>query len=481
MKKILNFINGEFVEPTSKEYLENVSPINGDVYSLIPDSDERDVQKALNAANQASLGWAQTQASQRSQILQKMASIIDSKKDELAKAETIDNGKPIRLSKQVDIPRSSSNLKFFAEMISQFKGDHYPSEEHVFNYTVRKPLGVVACISPWNLPLYLLTWKIAPALITGNTVVAKPSEITPMTAFLLGEIANEAGLPKGVLNIIHGTGEKVGSPLVSDTLVKGVSFTGSTLTGRSIAEKAAPTFKKVSLEMGGKNPNIIFEDCDFEKAVNTTVRSSFENQGQICLCGSRIFVQKSIYEKFKEALKEKTSKMIIGDPLSEKTDLGALVSKGHFDKVSSYIDLAKEEKGTILFGGEKPQLDSSLKDGYYLRPTLIEGLDPFSRTNQEEIFGPVASITPFDSEEEVLEWANSTTYGLAGTIWTQDLKRAHRLANKVNSGILWVNCWMKRDLRTPFGGLKQSGVGKEGGLYALNFFTEEKNICVDFS
>ncbi len=481
MKKILNFINGEFVEPTSKEYLENVSPINGDIYSLIPDSDERDVQKALRAADKASLGWAETQASDRSQILLKMASIIDSKKDELAKAETIDNGKPIKLSKKVDIPRSSSNLKFFAEMISQFKGDHFPSEEHVFNYTVRKPLGVVACISPWNLPLYLLTWKIAPALITGNTVVAKPSEITPMTAFLLGEIANEAGLPKGVLNIIHGTGEKVGSPLVSDPLVKGVSFTGSTLTGRSIAEKAAPSFKKVSLEMGGKNPNIVFEDCDFEKAVDTTVRSSFENQGQICLCGSRIFVQRSIYQKFKEALKEKASKMVIGDPLSEKTDLGALVSKGHFDKVSSYIDLAKEEKGTVLFGGEKPNLDTSLKDGYYLKPTLIEGLDPFSRTNQEEIFGPIASITPFDSEEEVLKWANSTTYGLAGTIWTQDLKRAHRLANKVNSGILWVNCWMKRDLRTPFGGLKQSGVGKEGGLYALNFFTEEKNICVDFS
>ena len=297
MKKILNFINGEFVEPTSKEYLENVSPINGDIYSLIPDSDERDVQKALRAADKASLGWAETQASDRSQILLKMASIIDSKKDELAKAETIDNGKPIKLSKKVDIPRSSSNLKFFAEMISQFKGDHFPSEEHVFNYTVRKPLGVVACISPWNLPLYLLTWKIAPALITGNTVVAKPSEITPMTAFLLGEIANEAGLPKGVLNIIHGTGEKVGSPLVSDPLVKGVSFTGSTLTGRSIAEKAAPSFKKVSLEMGGKNPNIVFEDCDFEKAVNTTVRSSFENQGQICLCGSRIFVQRSTVRK----------------------------------------------------------------------------------------------------------------------------------------------------------------------------------------
>ena len=481
MKKILNFINGEFIEPTSKEYLENISPINGDVYSLIPDSDERDVQLAINAANQASLSWAKTQASERSQILLKMASIIDSKKDELAKAETIDNGKPIKLSRQVDIPRSSSNLKFFAEMISQFKGDHFPSEEHVFNYTVRKPLGVVACISPWNLPLYLLTWKIAPALITGNTVVAKPSEITPMTAFLLGEIANEAGLPKGVLNIIHGTGEKVGSPLVSDPLVKGVSFTGSTQTGRSIAEKAAPSFKKVSLEMGGKNPNIIFEDCDFEKAVNTTVRSSFENQGQICLCGSRIFVQRSIYQKFKEALKEKASQMVIGDPLSEKTDLGALVSKGHFEKVSSYIKLAKEEKGTILFGGKKPNLEDSLKDGYYLRPTLIEGLDPFSRTNQEEIFGPVASITPFDSEEEVLDWANSTTYGLAGTIWTQDLKKAHRLANKVNSGILWVNCWMKRDLRTPFGGLKHSGVGKEGGLYALNFFTEEKNICVDFS
>jgi aminomuconate-semialdehyde/2-hydroxymuconate-6-semialdehyde dehydrogenase len=422
--------------------------------------------------------WAKEKVSTRSEILKKMASLIRKRTEELARAETIDNGKPLRISRAIDIPRSALNFEFFAENISFLNGQFFPMDDLAFNYTLRSPLGVVACISPWNLPLYLLTWKIAPALATGNTVVAKPSEITPMTAFLLGEIAQEAGLPPGVLNIVHGTGEKVGTPLVSHNLIKGISFTGSTQTGKLIAEKSASSFKKVSLEMGGKNPNIIFADCDFEKAVETTLRSSFENQGQICLCGSRIFVEEPIYEKFKKALLEKISTLTVGDPLKEETDLGSIVSASHHNKIKSYIKLAQEEKGRILCGGTEPSLDSSLKDGYFLSPTLVENLSPFCRTNQEEIFGPIATLTPFKTEEEVTEWANSTPYGLAGSLWTKDLDRAHRMARNINSGILWVNCWMVRDLRTPFGGMKQSGLGKEGGLYALKFFTEEKNICI---
>ena len=478
MKTLKNFIGGKFVGPTSKSYFENVCPFNGEVYSMVPNSDEKDVEIAVENAKEASKTWAKEKTSVRANILKKIASLIRKNLDELAKAETIDNGKPLKISTTIDIPRSALNFEFFAENISQLNGQFFPMDGEAFNYTLHRPLGTVACISPWNLPLYLLTWKIAPALATGNTVVAKPSEITPMTAYLLGEIVNEAGLPPGVLNIVHGTGPKVGAPLVSHNSIDGISFTGSTNTGRFIAEKAASSFKKVSLEMGGKNPNIIFSDCDFENAVNTTIRSSFENQGQICLCGSRIFVEENIYEKFKNALLEKISKLKVGDPLSKSNDLGAIVSAPHYDKIKSYIKLAQEEEGNILCGGEAPQLDTPFSNGYFLKPTLIENLSPTCRTNQEEIFGPVATITPFKTEEEVTKWANSTNYGLAGSLWTNNLKRAHRMVENIDSGILWVNCWMLRDLRTPFGGMKSSGVGKEGGVYALKFFTEEKNVCI---
>jgi aminomuconate-semialdehyde/2-hydroxymuconate-6-semialdehyde dehydrogenase len=346
------------------------------------------------------------------------------------------------------------------------------------NYTLRKPIGVVGCISPWNLPLYLFTWKIAPALAAGNCVVAKPSEITPMTAFMLSEVCKEAGLPEGVLNIVHGLGHKVGDAITRNPRIKAISFTGGTTTGETIAGIAAPMFKKLSLELGGKNPNIIFADCDFDKALSTTMRSSFANQGQICLCGSRIFIERPIYEKFKEAFVAKTARAKVSYPSDPEAKLGAVVSKPHMEKVLSYIELAKEEGGTVLTGGEQVVLEGEYANGYYIRPTIIEGLDYQCRTNQEEIFGPVVTITPFDTEEEVLTMANSTQYGLAATVWTENLTRAHRVADELHSGIVWVNSWLVRDLRTPFGGVKSSGVGREGGFEALRFFTEPKNVFI---
>jgi aminomuconate-semialdehyde/2-hydroxymuconate-6-semialdehyde dehydrogenase len=349
---------------------------------------------------------------------------------------------------------------------------------HAINYTLRTPIGVVGCISPWNLPLYLFTWKIAPALAAGNCVVAKPSEVTPMTAYLFSELCIQAGMPKGVLNIVHGLGGKVGSAIVSHPGISVISFTGGTKTGAEIARVAAPMFKKLSLELGGKNPNIIFADCDFEKAVSESVRSSFTNQGEICLCGSRIFIEKPIYEKFKAAFIEKTKTMKVGNPLLDDTKVGAIASKMHFEKVLSYVDLAKQEGGTILFGGNKIKLDSENAEGYFMEPTIIEGLAYNCRTNQEEIFGPVVTLTPFETKEEVLMMANSTQYGLAATIWTENLNTAHYMAAQVKSGIIWINCWLLRDLRTPFGGMKQSGVGREGGWEALRFFTEQKNVCI---
>jgi aminomuconate-semialdehyde/2-hydroxymuconate-6-semialdehyde dehydrogenase len=337
---------------------------------------------------------------------------------------------------------------------------------------------VVGCISPWNLPLYLFTWKIAPALAAGNCVVAKPSEITPMTAYLLSKICIEAGLPKGVLNIVHGLGQKVGDAITVHKDIKAISFTGGTQTGATIAAKAAPMFKKLSLELGGKNPNIIFADCDFEKALNTTVMSSFANQGQICLCGSRIFIERPLYEKFKTAFVERVKQLKVSFPDDPQANLGAVVSESHMNKVLSYVELARQEGGTVLCGGHRFNLEGEHQNGYYIAPTVIEGLSHSCRTNQEEIFGPVVTIMPFDSEEEVLMMANSVEYGLAATVWTENLTRAHRVAHILESGIVWINCWLLRDLRTPFGGVKSSGVGREGGFEALRFFTEAKNVCV---
>lgn len=478
MKKILNYINGELREPKNKKYLDNVNPATGKPYSLVPDSSEADVLEAVAAAEGAFPAWSQTPVETRVRYMRQIAHKIQELSEALVMAESIDSGKPVGVAGSVDIPRSQANFEFFADAMTQFHGETFQTDTRALNYVTYSPLGVVACISPWNLPLYLFTWKIAPALVAGNTVVAKPSELTPMTAFLLSEIAIKVGLPKGVLNILHGRGPEVGAPMVNHPSVKAVSFTGSTATGRSIAQSTAGSFKKISLEMGGKNANIVFADCDFDKAVETTVRSSFSNQGQICLCGSRIFVEKSIYEKFKNALVEKTLKLKQGDPLKADTQQGAVVSKDHQDKVLSYIEHAKNENAKILCGGKKTEMGGEFAGGYFIQPTLIEGLSYQSKVNQEEIFGPVATLTPFEGEEEVLKMVNSTKYGLAASVWTQDLKRGHRIAQKIESGIVWVNTWMLRDLRTPFGGVKESGVGREGGKHALEFMSEVKNICI---
>ncbi len=478
MQHIKNYINGALVEPVSKTYLDNFDPSTGKVYSYIPDSDEKDVELAYVAAKNAFPAWSVTPKDKRSEYLLKIASLIEKNLDRLSLAESIDNGKPLKLAKTVDIPRAAANFHFYGTGILHYAAHSHSMENNAINYTLRQPVGVAGCISPWNLPLYLFSWKIAPALAAGCTVVAKPSEITPMTAYLLSELCIEAGLPAGVLNIVHGLGGKVGNAIVSHKDIPLISFTGGTITGKHIAAIAAPMFKKLSLELGGKNPNLIFADCDYEKMLSTTLLSSFANQGQICLCGSRIFVERKLYERFKTDFIARTKALVVGDPRDEKTKVGAIVSKSHFEKILNYIELAKTEGGKVLCGGNAVKMGGDFSNGYYIEPTIIESLPHDCRTNQEEIFGPVVTIMPFDTEEEVLDMANSTIYGLASVVWTQDLTRAHRIANNIHAGIVWINCWLLRDLRTPFGGVKASGVGREGGFEALDFFTEPKNVCI---
>ncbi|MBK7392638.1 MAG: aldehyde dehydrogenase [Chloracidobacterium sp.] len=489
MTNIHNYIGGDLVEPASGAYLDNFDPSTGEVYSLIADSDDRDVHLAVEAANAAFPAWAATSTEARHDILMRLVALIERDLEPLALAESIDQGKPLTLARSVDIPRAVSNFKFYATAAMH---THNESHENVaqgaINYTLRQPLGVVGCISPWNLPLYLFTWKIAPAIAAGCTVVAKPSEVTPMTAFMLSKLCIESGLPAGVLNIVHGLGPKVGSAMSSHKDIKAISFTGGTKTGEEIARVAAPMFKKLSLELGGKNPNIIFADCNYEEMLATTIRSSFSNQGEICLCGSRIFVERPLYERFKADFVERAGALKVGDPLDPDTDVGAIVSKPHFEKIMSYIDLAKTEGGTILVGGvgSEPgavatgfRVDSErCSNGFFIQPTVIEGLTYDCRTNQEEIFGPVVTIMPFDNEDEVLGYANSVRYGLSASVWTENLSRAHRVAARLESGFVWVNSWMLRDLRTLFGGYKDSGIGREGGFETLRFFTEEKNVCI---
>ena len=480
MENILNYINGNYCEPLEGGWLDNYNPSNGEVYSKIANSTSEDISAAYEAARDAFPGWSSTTIGERSRIMLKIAQLIEDNLDRLAAAEAKDNGKPLSLAKTVDIPRASSNFRFFGNAITQFSSDaHETVGLETMNFTLRQPIGVVGCISPWNLPLYLFSWKIAPAIAAGNTVVAKPSEVTPMTAYLLGEICTEAGLPAGVLNIVHGTGPSAGQAIVEHPNIKAISFTGGTQTGASIARSAAPMFKKLSLELGGKNPNLIFADCEYEKMLKVTVRSSFANQGQICLCGSRIFVEESIYEKFKSDFIEKVSQLKVGDPFDTESNLGALVSKPHLEKVESYIGLAQEEGGKILFGGKRVKVPG-LENGYYLQPTVIEVYDDQCRVNQEEIFGPVVTMMPFKTEEEALQMANGVRYGLSATLWTSDLNRTMRLSKQLEAGIVWVNTWLNRDLRTPFGGVKDSGVGREGGFEALRFFTEAKNVCIKY-
>ena len=480
MIKILNYIDGSYTTPQSGEWIDNYNPSNGEVYAQIANSNAADVQAAYHAAKTAFPSWSNTTIGERSRIMIKIADLIEENLTSLAEAESKDNGKPISLAKAVDIPRASSNFRFFGNAITQFSSEAHESVGlETINFTLRQPLGVVGCISPWNLPLYLFTWKIAPAIAAGNCVVAKPSEVTPMTAYLLGKICTEAGLPKGVLNIVHGTGPSAGQAIVVHPKIKAISFTGGTTTGAHIARTAAPMFKKLSLELGGKNPNLIFADCNYDKMLAVTVRSSFANQGQICLCGSRIFVEESIFEKFKKDFVQKVSELKVGNPSEDSTNLGALVSKPHLEKVEQYITIAEEEGGKILFGGKRVNV-AGHENGYYLQPTIIEVFDDQCRVNQEEIFGPVVTLMPFSSEEEALRMANGTKYGLSATLWTNDLNRTMRFSKQLEAGIVWVNTWLNRDLRTPFGGVKDSGVGREGGFEALRFFTEPKNVCIKY-
>ncbi|HCX24854.1 MAG: 2-hydroxymuconic semialdehyde dehydrogenase [Flammeovirgaceae bacterium] len=467
-----NFINGERIAPLEGQYLDNYNPTTGEVFSQLPDSSEADLEMTVDAAQRAFPSWSLLPIDERSRYLLKISDLIESNLDRLAEAESLDNGKPVSLARSVDIPRAAANFRFFASAIVNESTQAHVMEGVAVNYTRRAPLGVVGCISPWNLPLYLLTWKIAPALATGNCVIAKPSEITPYTAYLLSELIQEADLPPGVLNIIHGTGSNIGQKLVEHHKVKAISFTGGTATGRKIGITAAQQFKKVSLELGGKNPVLVFADCDFDEAVKTSVRSAFTNQGEICLCGSRIFVEHSIYDQFKKEFVAQVKQLTVGNP-TEDVNLGPLVSEQHLSKVASYVKIAREEGGNVLTGGAK--LDGS---GYFFEPTVIDGLSELCTINQEEVFGPVVTLVSFNDEEDAIQKANSTVYGLAAVIWTKDIQKAHRVAHQVEGGIVWVNCWMLRDLRTPFGGMKESGVGREGGSEALRFFTEPQNICV---
>ncbi len=478
MENLLNLIDGVLRPASTGQWMDVYRPSTGELLTRLPDSGAADVELACAAAEKALPAWKAMGREGRSKVLLELARLIEDDLEGFAQWESMDNGKPLTLARKVDIPRAVANFRFFATAIVHFSSEAHLMDDVAVNWTDRQPIGVVGCISPWNLPLYLFTWKIAPALAAGNCVVAKPSEVTPCTAYRLSLLCEKAGMPPGVLNIVHGAGANVGAAIVAHPRISAVSFTGGTRTGAEIARVAAPMFKKLSLELGGKNPVLVFADCDLEEALSTTVRSSFTNQGQICLCGSRVLVERSVYETFRDRLVERVRQLKVGDPMDPATDLGAVVSREHMEKVLGYIDLARREGGHVLCGGQRIMQDGALSGGWYIAPTVIEGLPDACRTDQEEIFGPVISIAPFDNDEQAVEKANSTPYGLAAVIWTRDIQRAHRVARAVQAGIVWVNCWMLRDLRTPFGGVKQSGVGREGGVEALRFFTEAKNVCV---
>jgi len=483
MRTIQHFIDGRHIDPASAQWFDKIDPATATVVARVPDGDSRDVDAAVDAAKRAFPRWSRTAVAERSRLLVAIADRIDARRDELAMAECIDGGKPLKRARDIEIPRAAANFRYFASAIEHFHSEAFRTDQLALNYTLRQPRGVAGLLSPWNLPLYLFTWKVAPALASGNTAVGKPSELTPTTAHLLTEICQEVGLPPGVLNVLHGYGHKVGAALVAHPDVPAISFTGGTTAGAEIARVAAPKFKKLTLELGGKNPNIIFADADADDVLRTSIRAAFDNQGEICLCGSRIFVEECAYPRFVEEFVAATKRLKVGDPLDPTVDQGSLISQRHLERVQSYIQLAIEEGGRILCGGGPPSLDKlgqRCRNGSFLEPTVIVDLDVNCRVNLEEIFGPVVTITPFRNEEEVIGYANAAPFGLSASLWTNNLARAHRVAERLECGTVWINCWLLRDLRTPFGGVKQSGVGREGGDEALRFFTEVKTVCVKY-
>ena len=476
--KLQNYISGLFIEPDSREWMDDYSPATGEIIGQVPKSQKSDVDRAVKAAKDALPYWSSLTNIQWADWLDKIADNLESKYEDIAHLESKDTGKPISLAREVDAYRSVKNFRFFGEMIRNLEEESFGMED-ANNRVIYKPVGVGALITPWNLPLYLLSWKVAPAIGMGNTVICKPSELTPLTADLLMKSIDEVGLPKGVINLIHGDGMGAGAPLVSHEDVDLVSFTGGTSTGANVAQSAAVSFKKLSLELGGKNASIIFDDCDLEKTVPGVVRSGFLNQGQVCLCGSRILVQENVYDKFVDRFVNEVENMKIGDPSNEDTKLGALISPEHLSKVEEYIQIAKDEGGTILTGGY-PCLPKEFENGNWIAPTVIADLDVSSRCSIEEIFGPVVTIHKFVNEEEAIKIANNTRYGLAGSIWTTDLEKGNRVAESIHTGMIWINTWLHRDLRVPFGGVKDSGVGREGGRWSLGFFSETMNICTKY-
>ncbi|SFJ43873.1 aldehyde dehydrogenase [Thermoflavimicrobium dichotomicum] len=472
----LHFIDGQYVESASGKTFVNINPATEEVLGTVAEGGKEEIDRAVTAAKKALKGpWKKMTTHERITILRRIGDIILERKEELARLESLDTGKPYSLSSTLDIPRAAYNFHFFADYLRSVGTEAYQTDDVALNYAIRRPVGVVGLINPWNLPLLLLTWKLAPCLAAGNTAVIKPAEWTPMTATVLGEICQEAGVPDGVVNIVHGFGpNSAGSALTEHPDVNAISFTGETTTGKVIMAAAAKTLKRLSYELGGKNPNIIFADADLDEVIETTLKSSFANQGEVCLAGSRIYVQKPVYEEFLHKFVDRTKELVVGDPFDPKTNVGALISKEHYERVKGYLEIAKEEGEILLGGGRPPGLDK----GYFLEPTIIAGVNDQCRVVQEEIFGPVVSVLPFETEEEVIARANDTHYGLSATIWTNDLRRAHRVAGQIEAGIIWVNTWFLRDLRTPFGGMKQSGIGREGGMHSFEFFSELTNVCI---
>ncbi|NSL50576.1 aldehyde dehydrogenase [Calidifontibacillus erzurumensis] len=475
----LHFINGKYLPSFNGKTFNNINPATEEVLGSVAEGGKEEVDLAVQAARRALKGpWKYTTVEERSKLLRRIGDLILERKEELAYLESLDTGKPFSLAKTVDIPRAAYNFHFYADYIIGVNTDANEQNDIALHYTLRRPVGVIGIIKPWNLPLLLLTWKLAPALAMGNTCVIKPAEWTPITATVLMEIMKEAGLPDGVANLVHGFGtNSAGAAISEHPDVDAISFIGEPSTGAAIMRSAAQNLKKLSFELGGKNPNIIFADANIDDCIDTTIRSSFVNQGEVCLCGSRIYVERPIFDLFMEKFIAKTKELKVGDPLNPETTTGALISKEHYERVFSYIEIAKADGAKIHVGGKRPE---GLEKGYFLEPTIITGLDKNSRCVREEIFGPVVTVAPFDTEEEVICEANDTHYGLAATVWTSDLKRAMRITRSLEAGVIWVNTWFLRDLRTPFGGMKHSGIGRTGGMHSIDFYSEFSNVTIKY-